>query len=131
MGTAAALFGAAKDAFVHQILNIAQGGSCGSLGHLCPFAGVEFALKAIPKPVDDFDLPFIQCNIAVSLPKQRFLYRPLGFLNSGVDGIFHGLQEPHQPSGDVQSVFAHVLQQIIVVVSVAQNGRRHAVETPR
>ena len=69
IGAAAAFFGAAKDAFVDKILYVAQSGSCGSLGHFRPFAGVEFALKSIPKPVNDYDLPFIQRNGAMLLPK--------------------------------------------------------------
>ena len=69
MGAAASFFGATKDAFVYKVLYIAQGGGCGSFRHLCPFAGVELPIKAIPKPVDDFELPFIQRNRAVFLPK--------------------------------------------------------------
>ena len=60
IGAAASFFGAAKDAFVDKVLYVAQGGGCGGLGHLGPFAGVELAFKPIPKPVDDFDLPFVK-----------------------------------------------------------------------
>lgn len=70
MGAAASFLGAAKDTFIHKVQYVAQGGGGGSVCHLCPFAGVEFALESIPKPVDDLDLPFIQRNGAVLLPKQ-------------------------------------------------------------
>ena len=70
IGAATSFFGAVKYAFINKILYIAQGGGYGGLGHLGPFAGVEFVLKSIPKPVDDFNLPLIQRNRAMLLPKQ-------------------------------------------------------------
>lgn len=87
VSTAAPLFSTTKDALVHKILYVAKSGSSRGLRHFCPFAGIELALKSVPKPVDNFDLPFVQCNRAVFLPEQGFLYHPLGLLHGGVNGI--------------------------------------------
>ena len=48
--------------------------------------------------------------------------------NGGVDGAFHGLQEPQKPLRDVQTMLAHVFQHVVVVLPVAQDGCRHTVE---
>ena len=62
-----------QNAFLYQVVDVAECSRLGSLANLGPFRCCEFPIKTIPKPVDHLDLTSIHCDIAVLLPEHGLL----------------------------------------------------------
>ena len=114
-----------------QLGDVAQRGVGRALGDGCPLAAGELALEAVEQTVEQLHLPLVQRRACPALPETRLDQHGIQCGLRAGDGAPERTEEPRQPAGDVERAFLRALQHVVVVLALALDLRRQAVEALR
>src|SRR6218665_1025303 len=116
---------------LQQLRDVAQRGVGRALGDGCPLAAAELALEAVEQAIQQFDLPFVQRCARPALPEARLDQHCVQRGLRAGHCAHQRAEEPRQPAGDIERALLYAFEHVVVVLALALDLRRQAVEALR
>lgn len=116
---------------IQQDSDVPQRGVFGAFRQLCVFRRVEFALEAVEQTVDHLALPFVDLGSVGDFPNFTFVEDRGEFLLRPGKRAQHAVDEPFQPTGNIEIPALGAFQLEIIFFAVGFNLGGHAVKALR